>query len=191
MEPRWNFKVLASQKNKASPSHLDLSLAGDRKPSLFPALRPRLSSDWTVTAWLCQWHRVSLNPTDMVWDFKAIGMLFAVFHLQASLELIWKEKSYPIPHSSIAENPKCFISWLIYFVIIDLLVNSTIIFFHFAYLCCLYSKCFHTGVIAVHERSSLTALIQIKLSVLLMYPHRFMHNLDSSEGFFKDERKCI
>lgn len=68
-------------------------------------------------------------------------MLFAIFQFQAFPELIWKKKktTHPISHNNIAENPKCFISWLIYFVIIDLLVNSTIIFFSILLIYAVYA----------------------------------------------------
>lgn len=41
------------------------------------------------------------------------------------------KKKIPVSHNNIAENLKWFISWLIYFVITDLLVNSRVIFFAF------------------------------------------------------------
>lgn len=81
------------------------------------------------------------------------------------------KKKIPGSHNNIAENLKWFISWLIYFVITDLLVNSRIIFLHFAYLCYSCSEYFQCAVIAVHGRCSQSALIQMKLSVLLMHTH--------------------
>lgn len=49
------------------------------------------------------------------------------------------KKKIPDSHNNIAENLKWFISWLIYFVITDLLVNSRIIFFAF----CLFMLFLH------------------------------------------------
>lgn len=133
------------------------------------------SSESPPTASLQAWLWVNekcacVKHSDVFWYFKNKYCHTLCSPSLSSFPRI-KKKKHPISHNNIAENPKWFISWLIYFVITDLLVKSRIIFFHFAYLCYLCSEYFHCAVIAVHGRCSQSALIQIKLSVLLMYTH--------------------